>query len=121
MNKNENAILEYAKSHRHFNRSEIFTYLSDKMPISKASLSWYLNVLTQKRLLARIGHGLYTIADKNIFAPSPTEETKKVFSFLNENFPFANFCIYEGNIISPLQHHLSKNNIIYIETNRDAI
>ena len=121
MNKNENAILEYAKSHRHFNRCEIFTYLSDKMPISKASLSWYLNVLTQKRLLARIGHGLYTIADKNIFAPNPSEETKKVFSFLNENFPFANFCIYEGNIISPLQHHLSQNNIIYIETNREAI
>lgn len=121
MNKNENAILEYAKSHKHFNRCEIFTYLSDKMPISKATLSWYLNVLTQKRLLARIGHGVYTVADKNIFAPNPSEETKKVFSFLNENFPFANFCIYEGNIISPLQHHLSQNNIIYIETNREAI
>lgn len=40
---------------------------------------------------------------------------------MNENFPFANFCIYEGNIISPLQHHLSQNNIIYIETNREAI
>ena len=86
MNKNENAILEYAKSRRHFNRREIFTHLSDKMPISKASLSWYLNVLTQKRLLARIGHGLYTIADKNIFAPKPSKETKKVFSFLKNLF-----------------------------------
>ena len=31
---------------------------------------------------------------------------------------YAHFCIYNGNIISPLQHHLSANNITYIETER---
>lgn len=29
--------------------------------------------------------------------------------------------IYNGSVISPLQHHLSANNITYIETERDAV
>ena len=30
------------------------------------------------------------------------------------------FCVYNGEILSDLQHHLSYNNNIYIETERDA-
>lgn len=39
---------------------------------------------------------------------------------LHANFPFAKFCVYQGEIIAPLQHHLSSNRIIYAETNRDS-
>lgn len=39
---------------------------------------------------------------------------------MQTNFPFAKFCIYQGEIILPLQHHLSSNRIIYVETERDS-
>lgn len=121
MNQYEKAILDFAKTHANFRASEIFAYLSDRTSISKSSLSWYLSVLTKERLLVRIGRGLYTISSKSIFVPTITDEVKKNYSLLKENFPFAQFCIYDGSIISPLQHHLSQNNIIYIETNREAV
>ncbi len=121
MNQYKEAIIEFANTREHFNRSEAFQYLSEKIDISKSSLSWYLNVLTQENLLARVGHGLYAISKKNLFAPAPSNDVKDVYGFLKKHFPFANFCIYEGNIISPLQHHLSQNNIIYVETNREAV
>ena len=121
MNQNEKAILDFAKTRTNFSKSEVFAYLSNTTTISRSSLSWYLNILTKKQLLVRVGRGLYAITSKNIFVPTITDIIKKTYSLLKERFPFAKFCIYDGNIISPLQHHLSQNNIIYIETNREAV
>ncbi len=39
---------------------------------------------------------------------------------MQANFPFAKFCIYQGDIIAPLQHHLSSNRVVYVETDRDS-
>ena len=57
---------------------------------------------------------------KPIFSPQPADDIIEVFNLLQSNFPFAKFCIYQGEIISPLQHHLSSNRIIYVETERDS-
>jgi len=43
---------------------------------------------------------------------------KEVYDLLTTHFLFAKFCIYQGEIIAPLQHHLSPNRIIYVETDR---
>ena len=42
------------------------------------------------------------------------------YLFKQANFPFARFCVYQGEIIAPLQHHLSSNSVIYVETERDS-
>lgn len=121
MNKNENAILEYANSHKRFYKQEIYTHLLEETSITESSLSWYLNLLTEKKKLSRVGHGLYSIAVKQAFRPIPSKEVTAINNLLKGHFPFAHFCIYEGSIISPLQHHLSQNNIIYIETDKEAV
>ena len=121
MNQNEKVILDFAKTRTNFSKSELFTYLSNTTSISKSSLSWDLNSLTKEQLLVRVGRGLYAITSKSLFVPAITDTVKKIYSLLKENFPFAKFCLYDGNIISPLQHHLSQNNVVYIETNREAV
>ena len=40
---------------------------------------------------------------------------------MKSELPFTDFCVYDGNILSPIQHHLSINHAIYVETNRDAV
>ena len=40
---------------------------------------------------------------------------------MKTELPFTDFCVYDGNIMSSIQHHLSINHAIYVETNRDAI
>lgn len=54
------------------------------------------------------------------FAPKLVKEMKEIYKLLQANFPFAKFCVYQGEIIAPLQHHLLSNRIIYVETNRDS-
>jgi hypothetical protein len=40
---------------------------------------------------------------------------------LKAQLPFTDFCVYDGSILSSIQHHLSINHAIYVETNRDAV
>lgn len=55
-----------------------------------------------------------------LFAPLPTKDVERTYKSLRANFPFAQFCVYQGGIIAPLQHHLASNQIIYVETARDV-
>lgn len=113
-------ILDYAAIHRKFSIKDLFAYLHERIGINRSSLSWYLFKLVNENLLVRTGRGMYTQVTKEAFAPKPTEEVKEVYNLLQANFPFAKFCVYQGEIIAPLLHHLSSNRVIYVETDRDS-
>lgn len=114
------AILDYAEMHHHFSIEDLFAYLHAKTGINRSSLSWYLFKLVDDNALVRTGRGMYAKVMKQAFFPKPTDEVKETYDLLQANFPFAKFCVYHGEIIAPLQHHLSSNRIIYVETERDA-
>lgn len=113
-------ILDYAEVHRDFSLGDLFAYLQEKTGIKKSSLSWYLFKLVNENVLVRTGRGTYSKVMKQVFSPQPIEEVKEVYGLLQSDFPFAKFCVYQGDIIAPLQHHLSSNRIIYVETDRDS-
>ena len=119
-NETTTSILEYADTHLKFSMEDLFAYLHKKIGINKSSLAWYLFKLVNENKLVRTGRGMYARILKPSFAPQPAEEVKEVYDLLTTHFPFAKFCIYQGEIIAPLQHHLSPNRIIYVETERDS-
>ena len=119
-NETTTSILEYAEVHRDFSMDDLFAYLHEKVGISKSSLSWYLFKLVNENVLVRTGRGTYAKVMKQVFSPQPIEKVKEVYGLLQSDFPFAKFCVYQGDIIAPLQHHLSSNRIIYVETDRDS-
>lgn len=69
----------------------------------------------------RVGQGVYVIAQKQTFIYKPSEKARAIYQKLKSELPFTDFCIYDGSILSPIQHHLSINHAIYVETNRDAV
>lgn len=119
-NETTTSILNYAENHRIFSIEDLYAYLHERISINRASLSWYLFKLVDGHALARTGRGLYGKVMKQSFAPNPSDEVKEVAERLMYHFPFAKFCIYQGEIIAPLLHHLSSNRIIYVETERDT-
>lgn len=119
-NETKTSILDYAEMHPNFSIKDLFAYLHARIGINKSSLSWYLFKFVNDNVLARTGRGMYTKVMKQPFAPRPIDEVKDIYDLLQANFPFAKFCIYHGEIIAPLQHHLSSNRVIYVETNRDS-
>ncbi len=57
---------------------------------------------------------------KQPFVVKPIEEVKEIYNLLHKEFPFVKFCIYDGELFAPLQHHLMSNRIIYVETDKDS-
>ena len=113
-------IMEFAGMHPYFGLQDLYAHLDGEADISRQTISWYLTKLIESGQLRRIGHGKYSKADKQQFAIVPTEEQRSLNEMLKQHWPYAHFCIYNGDVISPLQHLLSANNITYIETEREA-
>lgn len=119
-NETTTSILNYAETHHDFSMEDLFAYLHKNIGISRSSLSWHLFKLVNENTLVRTGRGMYAKVQKQTFAPQPIEEVKGIYGSLQTNFPFAKFCVYQGEIIAPLQHHLSSNRVVYVETDRDS-
>lgn len=114
------AILRFVQDHHNFNIEDLFDNLHKSMDINKSSLQWHLYKLVKENILVRTGRGMYAKATISSFSPKPVDEVIELFNLLHSNFPFAKFCLYQGELISPLQHHLSPNRILYVETERDS-
>ena len=116
-------IMEYALSQPYFELRELYDYLDKdgNTDITRKTVSWYLTKLVESGKLQRVAHGKYAVGTKQQFIITPTDAQRSLNKELKQKWPYAHFCIYNGNIISPLQHHLSANNITYIETEREAI
>lgn len=114
------AILNFAEKHHDFNIEDLSECLCKSMDINRSSLLWHLFKLVNSNVFIRTGRGMYAKVTKPVFLPQPADDIIGVFNLLQSNFPFAKFCIYQGEIILPLQHHLSSNRIIYVETERDS-
>lgn len=110
-------ILEIAQIHNTVNANLLTTVYGIK-PVTARQ---YLSALAKDNVLVRVGRGVYVIAQKQSFTYKPSELAKEIFLKMKSELPFTDFCVYDGNILSPIQHHISINHAIYVETNRDAV
>ena len=114
-------ILEYADENSSFSSEELFDRLKSEGMDSRNSMSVTLSRMVRGGELFRIAHGRYAQKDdRNVFRAKPTDKEQTIFHRLNQELPFAPFCIYNGNVLAPLQHHLSDNEMTYVETDRSA-
>ena len=115
-----NIIVDFANTYKNFKTKDLSEYLSDKIDVSSKMLSWHLRKLVDQEKIFRIGKGVYTTKPKAFFRPIPNALSIRLYKNLKAAYPLLDFCIYNGEILSDLQHHLSYNNNIYIETEREA-
>lgn len=87
---------------------------------SEAVVKSTVSRLVKKRKIARIGRGIYCLSGKNVFSPVPGILAVNLYKQLQSSFPFVKLCVYEGQWIAPLLHHLASNQMLYIEAEKDA-
>jgi hypothetical protein len=119
-NQAKTTILNYAEIQPHFSLGDLHTYAHARIGVANATLSWYLHQLVREGKLCRVGRGLYRKVNQPVFTPHVTPSLQNLHATLRTNFPFSSFCLYEGQELQRFQHHLSPNQITYVETDRDA-
>ena len=111
-------ILNYAAGLQQFSVDDIpADVFSD---VERNTLSWHLSNLCKKGKLRRVGRGIYTLQTANTFIVKANTKARSLYRTLSGQYPFADFCIYSANVITPLLHDMMPNNTLYVETNRDT-
>lgn len=114
-----NDIIAYAESRTQFSVDDLISAVT--RDIERNTLSWHLSNLCKLGKLRRIGRGLYSSQMKTAYNIKASKKVRSLFRSLHKEFPFADFCLYDGSLLAPLLHDLSPNSAIYIETNRDVM
>lgn len=123
MNTCKDLIKQFAFTHHTFGKQELWNWLKENGQTTPNTMSCMLTQLVDSGQLYRVSRGKYTLssAEKSLYHATFDEKEKEVSLKLKDKFPFATFCIYNGRSLSSLQHHISENNITYIETERYVV
>lgn len=115
---NVDYIMNYARSHSTVTVND----LTSACKMSPATARQHLSCLAATGTLVRVSYDTYALpSGKEQFPLDVSDNVKSVYNDLKAEFPFADFCVYSGEIYEPLQHHMSVNHAIYVETNRDTV
>ena len=118
----KNLIWQYSTKKDSFSLDDLWGWLSAMGLTTRSTMNCMLSRMVDKGELVRIARGVYASAGhKNLFTVELAPEEHDLARNLKERFPFAPLCIYNGKSIAPLQHHLSGNNMTYVETDRQAM
>ena len=117
MNGSKKQILDLARA----NQKVSVSFLAISGGMNPVTARQYLSSLAKEKELVRIGKGIYALPQKQAFTYSPSKKARGIYKALKAQLPFTDFCVYDGSILSSIQHHLSINHAIYVETNRDAV
>jgi predicted transcriptional regulator of viral defense system len=116
-------ILQYAAANKKpFARKDLSAYFREQMPaVLPLSVSQQLNRLLQKKVIIRVERGVYQLQSaKTLFVPQITTELRELNAKLKKHFPFAGFCLWHNNEITPFMHHIPNLQQIFVEVERDA-
>lgn len=112
-------IIEYAEQHELFGVDEI---IAEYDGINRTTLLCMLSRLVREGELVRKTRGVYARrTPSSSFQVVLKEQERAICSLIRKSLPLISYCIYNGETLAPLQHHVFQNNATYIEVERDAV
>lgn len=117
------AIMTYAENRESFRFADLLSYLNSIINISKVTLSWYLREMVKDNNLVKLGRGIYTSRRQQVkcYTPRLRDKAIKIGKLIAGVFPFIKISVFDGQVLADFQHHISTNNLIYIEVEREAM
>jgi hypothetical protein len=112
-------IIEYAEHHGPFGINEIEAKYDG---INRTTLLCMLSRLVRKGELVRRTRGVY--AKPSLASPFLVvlkEQEKTICGLICRALPSVSYCVYNGETLAPLQHHVFQNNATYVEVEREAV
>lgn len=89
--------------------------------VSLHSIVNILNRMVRQGKIQRLQRGVYAKAKLNVWHVVFGEQEKAVYELVHTQFPLLKLCVYNGETLSPLQHHLAYNQATYVEVDREGV
>ena len=117
-NRTEN-IIRFAETVETFTATQYAQTLEPD--VSLHSIVNILNRMVRQGKLQRLQRGVYASAKQNVWQVVLREQEIAVYDLVHAQFPLLKLCVYNGETLSPLQHHLAYNQATYIEVERVGV
>jgi len=122
LRKATDTLFKYFENRESFTTNDVNDFFSQTQPaIKRATVNWRIYNLIQQGLLKRIGRGIYSLGKENCFSPILDKKQKNIFTRVKKQFPLITFCCWHTSILKEFFQHLSVNNFLLIEAEREVI
>lgn len=115
-------IIELLPKDKTFTARDVWEAIKGKTEISPplTTVQWCLYDLRENNIIERVSRGIYRLSNKSQFQFVNNEQIVQINELVKQKFPFIRYCIWNGNSLTSLMHHIAINNTIYVEVERDA-
>ena len=112
-------IIEYATQHASFGVDDL---MSEYGSVNRTTLLCMLSRLVGEGELVRKMRGVYSkCSGSSLFRVVLKEQERAISGLIRKELPLISYCLYNGETLAPLQHHVFQNNATYLEVERDAV
>lgn len=112
-------ILEYAEWHDDFGVDEI---MKAHDGTKRFTVLCILSRLVKQGELERKAKGIYSKRSfSSPFEVVLSEQEKTLANLLQKAMPLVSYCVYNGETLAPLQHHVFHDVASYVEVEREAV
>ncbi|RYY08040.1 MAG: hypothetical protein EOP43_01345 [Sphingobacteriaceae bacterium] len=86
----------------------------------KSTFNWRIFEFVKQFELKRIGRGQLMIGQEVAFFQPYTEQLNEIGSYIQDQFPFADYCLWDTGILNEFSHHLQRGSFIIVDVEKDA-
>lgn len=106
-----------------YTRKELFLVLQEGNPeLNYNSFKWIVPELMSKKLIYRSGYDTYSrciMHGNQLYSPLYSEEAMKLRTQIEEEYPLAEFYIFEAYLLNEFLNHQIAQNTIIIQTEKE--
>jgi len=111
----------FAHHSRSIKLEELREYFRKLNPdIKQSTVNWRAGELVKTAVLKRTGRGVFEIGKEILYHPANSEQVNKINTFIKEQFPLVNYCVWESAILNEFAQHLSGYPFLLIDVEKDA-
>ncbi len=99
----------------------MYQFFKESEPdLLKSTFNWRIFELVKRFELKRVGRGRLMIGQEVAFSPQYSERLKEIGSYIKDQFPFADYCLWDTSILNEFAHHLQRYSFLIVYVEKDA-
>lgn len=113
---------EHLGDHKIISIDELHQFYKEEEPdLKRSTLRWRIYELVNKGILQRVKRGVYTLkTGKREWKPEITEDLKKIYASVHDEFPYLEFCVWSTRWLVPYSHHLPVGYLTLLDAEKDT-
>jgi len=102
-----------------FSQDELHEFYKEFEPeLKRSTLRWRIYKLKDKGILRSVKRGWYTLQEKDLWSPVITEDLRKLYDSVHQEFPYLEACIWSTRWLVSFFHHVPIGYLNIIDTEK---